>query len=101
MTVKVTFRADRPGIKRMLGEPFMVREMERRAELVKALAEQLSPIRTGRYVRSHTVRSGVSPAGVAYARVVNSTPYAIYLERGTSKMRGQRILARALRAANG
>lgn len=101
MTVRVKVKVDRAGVRRMLGEPFMVREVERRAELVKALAVQLSPIRTGRYVASHTIRSGVSPSGAAYARVVNSTPYAIYLERGTSRMRGQRILSRALRAARG
>lgn len=101
MTVKVTFRPDQVGIRRMLGEPFMVREVERRAELVRALAVQLSPIRTGRYVASHTVRSGVTEGGVAFARVVNSTPYAIFLERGTSKMAARHILSRALRAASG
>ncbi|MFY1595488.1 HK97 gp10 family phage protein [Micromonospora sp. WMMD737] len=101
MPVKVKVRSNRAGIRRMIGEPFMVREVERRAELVRALAVQLSPIRTGRYVASHTVRSGIKPNGAAYARVVNNTPYAIYLERGTSKMRAQRILSRALPAARG
>lgn len=101
MSVKVTVKVNRRGVREMTGAPFMVREMERRAEAVRGLAVQLSPIRTGRYVGSHAVRSGVRPTGAAYAQVVNSTPYAVYLERGTSRMRGQHILARSLRAANG
>jgi len=83
----------------MLGQPFMVREVQRRAENVRALAVQISPVRTGRYRASHTVRSGVRPSG-AYAKMSNSVPYAVYLEFGTRKMRAQRILTRALVAAS-
>lgn len=99
MAVRVKVTVNRGGVRRMLGEPFMVREVERRAENVRQLAVQLSPIRTGRYVTSHAVRSGLGTGGAATAWVVNSTPYAIYLERGTSRMRARRILGRALRAA--
>lgn len=40
------------------------------------------------------IESGIR-RGKAYARLVNTTPYAVYLEFGTRYMRRQRILGRA------
>lgn len=105
-TLNVKLRVHRSGVRRMTGAPFMVREVERRAENVRLLAVQISPVRTGTYRASHTVRSGVNTTGAAFARVANGARdlqtgyvYAVALELGTSKMRAQRILRRALRAA--
>jgi HK97 gp10 family phage protein len=99
VAVKVKVRVNRRGVRQMLGAPFMLREMERRGENVRFVAQQIAPVRTGRYRASILVRSDLTPAGAARAHVVADTPYAYFLERGTRYMRARRILGRALSAA--
>lgn len=101
MTVKVTFKADRAGINRMVRSDFMRRECERRAELVRFTAQQIAPVRTGRYRASMTVTSGTRTTG-AYARVTANAPYSIWVEKGNSRgAPAQRVMTRALPAARG
>ncbi len=100
MSQRVRVKVRRAGVRAMLQQPYMVREVEDRAQRVWWTAQQLAPVRSGRYRASMAVTSGVRPAG-AYARVTASAPYSIFVERGTRKMRAQHVLARALKAASG
>lgn len=83
------------GIEAMLRSPAMVQAMHRRAERGRNFARLISPYRTGRYVRSFRIVSGVY-RGRAWSRLINIAPYAIYLEYGTRYMKAQRILGRAM-----
>lgn len=99
MAVKVRFKARRAGINEVVRSDFMLRECERRAEAIVGLAQQLAPVRTGRYRASMFVRSGTRARG-AYALAVADTPYAVYVEFGNSRgAPRQRVMARALYAA--
>lgn len=98
MADRVRIRVHRSGVRAMLQQPFMLREVERRAERVQWVAQQIAPVRTGRYRASIAVSSGTRPSGV-YARVTAHAPYSYFIERGTRKMRAQHVLARALKAA--
>lgn len=94
----------------LAGEP-MQRHLHHRMELAEIYAEAIAPVVTGRYAgftesearphnRGHggfVVVSGVRN-GRAYARLINITPYAVFLEFGTRYMRRQRILGRSLDA---
>lgn len=104
-------RVNQAGVRRMLGAPFMVREMDRRMQLVRLLAIAIAPVETGLYVsrflRPGAVRSGVNQRGAAFSRLTNDArdpatgfPYPIVLEFGSEHVRAQRILRRALRAAS-
>lgn len=108
MAVKVKFKPNRQGIAEIGRSKAMQAMLKDKAEMVKARAEVIAPVETGRYKGitqtygrgGFHVIVGVS-RGKAYAKVRNTTPYASYLEFGTSKMRRQRILGRALLAARG
>lgn len=101
-----TFRMHPGALERILSSPAMQRMLEERAERVRIRAEQIAPVRTGRYAFGMRIPSGGKGGGFeietgvergrAYARVINRTPYAIYLEFGTRYMRKQRILGNAL-----
>lgn len=111
MALTVTrVRVNQAGIRRMLGQQFMVNEMDRRMQRARLLAIIIAPVDTGRYVsrflRAGAVESGVNARGSAFARLQNDARdpqtlfcYALALEVGTKYMRAQRILRRALRAA--
>lgn len=101
-----TFRMYPGAVERVLSTPAMQAAMHRRAELVRIRAEQIAPVRTGRYAfglhrppgahdDGFEVSSGVEH-GRAYGRVVNRVPYAVFLEFGTRYMRAQRPLGNAL-----
>jgi bacteriophage HK97-gp10 putative tail-component len=99
VSVKATFNANRAGINAVARAPFMQREMLRRAEHVKDLAVQLSPVITGRYRANWTSRV-VIRGGKAVGIVSNDTPYAWYVERGNSRgAPAQHVARRALAAA--
>lgn len=85
------------GLEAVLRSQRMQRALKRRADAGKEYAQRIAPVRTGRYKASFRVVTGVRN-GVAYARLMNTAPYAIYLEFGTRYMRRQRILGRALDA---
>lgn len=101
MAVSVRVKTSRAGINRMVRSDFMRREMERRAERVLFVAQQLAPVRTGQYRASITVTSGTRGTG-AYARVTANAPYSVYVEFGNSRgAPRQRVMGRALYAARG
>ncbi|TAK89388.1 MAG: hypothetical protein EPO06_12055 [Burkholderiaceae bacterium] len=118
------FVANRAGIAAAMRGPQMVKAMERRADAAAQLGELEGPIRTGRYRygkflisvrhtgtgRRHRRRrrfiespepggfrvvSGVRN-GKAWARLVNVTPYAWFLEKGTRYMRAQHVVRRLM-----
>lgn len=107
-------RVNQAGVRRMLGAPFMVREMDRRMQKARLLAIAIAPVDSGtyllRFLREGAVESGRNERGVAFARLSNdarSEPsarwpsgycYAYALEVGNSKIKAQKILRRALRA---
>ena len=109
MTVGATFTASYAGIgASLLRADFMVAEMERRAEAVKALAEAIAPVykgpddpHRGRYKASFSVSStdhGGSKGNRAAGIVTNSAPEALVVEFGDSKQRGHYTLRTALAA---
>ena len=108
--INVRVRVHQTGVRRMLGQPFMVDEMYRRGNLVRLHAITIAPVRTGRYVsrflRRDAVVAGVNEEGAAFVRIDNDAKdpqtgfcYALALEVGTKHMRAQRILRRALQLA--
>jgi hypothetical protein len=100
------YEASYTGIGEMLVAPFMVAEMRRRAEKVKAAAEAAAPVdeggtHPGRYKASFHVDSGVREGKTrrAYGEVTNDSPEAFYVEYGTKKTPRHRTLGTALDAA--
>lgn len=91
------FTENPAGIAAMLRSQDMQTAMRVKAERGQAYAESISPVRTGRYKAAFRVVVGVR-LGVAWARLVNTTPYARFLEFGTKYMRRLRILGRAMDA---
>lgn len=98
-SVRVKFTPNRRGIQQVANMPGVRAEVRRRADNVQRLAQNLAPVRTGRYRASIHVTMGTR-RGAALAVVEAAAPYSIFLERGTSKMRAQHIMRRALAAAN-
>lgn len=86
------------GVQTMLRAPYMVEAMRVRAARVKTRAQDLSPVKTGRYRRSWHYRAGIGRKGYATATVYNTAPYAAYLEFGTRYMHARRVLSRAIDA---
>jgi hypothetical protein len=99
------------GLAHALAAEPMQQALARKMGLVRIYAEAIAPVRTGRYAGftetadrpgnpgqgGYVIVSGVRN-GKAYARLINITPYAVYLEFGTRYMRRQRPLGRALDA---
>lgn len=104
MSVVVRVKVHRAGVRRMLGQPYMVREVAERVRRVAAYGRLRSPYVTGHYSRSWFWRAGTRN-GIAYGKAGNRASYAWFLERGTRNRDGTpRISARhyvkeALRAA--
>ena len=92
------FTEDHAGMAELARAAFLAAELERRGERIRARAEELSPVRTGRYRRSWRLTVTIRD-GTIHAQVSNDTPYAPYLEYGTRYMRRQRVLGRAIDAA--
>lgn len=99
MSVKVRVKVSRAGVRGMLNGPDIRRELAVRAERVQRMAQQIAPVDTGRYRASIHVRM-TTRGGVPVAQIVAATPYAVYLEFGTRRMRAQKVMRRALVAAN-
>lgn len=82
MPVTVTFRPNRAGIAAAGRSETVYRELERRAQRVKAFAEASAPVDTGEYRRSfHLERARVR--GMAAVTVVNTSPHAAIIEFGS------------------
>lgn len=104
---KVTFSYE--GIGEMLRSPFVRAEMVRRADKIKEAAEARSPVgdpkkdpHSGRYKRSWHVSStdrGGFRHDRASATVYNDSEEAVFVEFGTSRMRGRHVLKGAIDAA--
>lgn len=97
------FKIKRKGIGQMLRMPGMQTEMLRRAEVIKAVAESISPVDErspdpGHYRRSweadSTARGGRRrDRAVGYVR--NTAYYARWVEYGTEKVPAHHVLLRA------
>lgn len=98
-----TYTPNHAGIRRMLGTPAMVAAMRHRVERMKAYAEAIAPVDTGEYKASFRTASGVRN-GIAYGRLSNVAPHAIYVEfphraAGSDRViAGQHILGRSIDA---
>lgn len=99
-----TYSASYKGIGEMLCAPFMVDEMKRRAENVKAAAEasapDATPVGVG-YKYEFRVESGIREGDSrrAFGRVVNDSPHAAFVEFGGRSTPKHRTLGKALDAA--
>lgn len=82
MGTKVTFRADRAGINRMLQQEWMYRELERRAGRVAIRARVTAPARSYEY-RSKIGVERVAGGRTATVRVVARAPHSLIVERGS------------------
>ena len=92
------YKPNRAGLQEMLRSQGVRLALLAKARKVKFRAEAIAPVQTGRYRASFTLEWGEQD-GRVFARVLNRTPYARFLEFGTRYMRKQRILGRALDAA--
>ncbi len=94
---RAKFRASYKGIGEILRSAQMQREMEARAERVKAAGEAIAPVDTGTYAASFRVESGVREGKTkrAVATVINDAPHATLVEWGTSKTPRHRVMGQA------
>jgi HK97 gp10 family phage protein len=79
---KVTFRPNRAGIARVGNSEGAFRDLERRADKVIAIAKSTAPVRTGLY-RDSFKSERTRVRGLAAVTVINTAPYANYVEFGT------------------
>lgn len=102
------FKMSRRGVGQLLRSKPVEAEMLRRAEVIKGVAESISPVgeaawdpHPGLYAESWHVTSH-SRAGRhrdrAVAVVWNSAPYARWVEYGTERVRAHHVLLRAATA---
>ena len=99
MTVTVTFKANRSGIRQIARSPEVLRLLEKRADRVRDAAVALAPVESGTYKRSFKTYSFLTQYGGfqrGMATVVNEAPYAAAVEFGNARRRGEHVLARAL-----
>ena len=97
MTGPLYNRENPAGIRAMRSTPAMRQALEQLGERVKAEAERLSPVVTGRLRGSWYVAS-VDEGGGIRVRIGNFAPYSSYLEFGTSEITAQHILGRSVDA---
>jgi len=101
--VAARFKMKRQGIGQMLRMPSMEAEMRRRAEIIKDVAQAISPVNEGgphpgRYKGSWEVDSttrGGRRRDRAVAYVRNTAYYARWVEYGTEKVPAHHVLLRA------
>lgn len=102
------FRMSTRGVGELLRSPMVEAEMLRRAEVIRGVAESISPVgaaawdpHPGLYKSSWHVsstRRGARRRDRATATVWNSAPYARWVEYGTERVRAQHVLLRAAQA---
>jgi hypothetical protein len=105
----VKYSIDHDGIGDLLCAEFLIADMERRANAVKAEAIATAPVATtgqhrGRYAESFEVTSGVREGKKtrrAYGRVTNWAPEAVIVEFGNKNTPRHATLRRALESAAG
>ena len=104
-SVRVVVRVNHIGVRKMLGQPFMVREMDRRGQRVQRLGTFTTPYLTGEMSRSWFRFSGVDAAGAATCKIGNRTDHTWFVERGTRnddgtvRMEARHVVKNALQAA--
>lgn len=98
------FDPDHTGIRELGRSPGMVRAMQHLADKMRAEAQRIAPVDTGRYKASMLATSGVR-GGRAYGRLSNDArnphsgfPYCVALEFGNSRVRAYRVLQRSIDA---
>jgi hypothetical protein len=104
--VAARFKMKRKGVGQMLRMPAMEAEMRRRAEVIKGIAQSISPVDTrgphpGHYRESWEVDSttrGGRRRDRAVAYVRNPVYYARWVEYGTEKAPAHHVLLRAAQA---
>lgn len=99
----MTFKADRRGIGRILKSEEMRAVLVAVAEKKKAVAEAIAPVDPaghppGEYKASFEVRSGIQHKKTtrAYASLVNTAPYAVYVEYGSRTVPAHHTLMKAV-----
>jgi hypothetical protein len=101
--VAARFKVKRKGIGEMLRMPGMQAEMERRAEIIKTVAQATSPVdpnspHPGHYKASwetDSTRRGGRRRDRATAYVRNTAYYARWVEYGTERVPAHHVLLRA------
>ncbi|WP_109000767.1 HK97 gp10 family phage protein [Streptomyces rishiriensis] len=97
------FKMKRKGVGQMLRMPSMEAEMRRRAEIIRGVAQAISPVddrgpHPGHYKASWEVDStsrGGRHRDRATATVRNTAYYARWVEYGTEKVHAHHVLLRA------
>ncbi|MFG3046224.1 HK97 gp10 family phage protein [Streptomyces sp. NPDC048241] len=97
------FKMKNKGVRALLRSPGVQAEMLRRAEVIKSVAESLSPVyekgsNAGHYKASWETSStslGGRNRDRAVAYVRNTADYARWVEYGTEKVRAHHVLLRA------
>lgn len=108
MVVAARFKASRRGIGQLLRSDMMEREMLRRANLIRDIAEGLAPVGTppgdphpGLYKGAVVVASrkrGGRRRDRAAATVTNIAWYARHVEYGTERVPARHVMLRAAQA---
>lgn len=104
MADRIKVEIYRSGVRRVLRQPYMVQDIDRRVQRMRRYGVFRSPVKTGQYSRSWFSYAGLRN-GVAYGRVGNSAPHAWFVERDThdddGKVRthGQYVVQETLRVA--
>lgn len=102
------FRGSRKGIGELLRSEMMEREMVRRANVIRGVAEAIAPVyagprdpHPGLYKASVVVtstRRGARKRDRATATVTNTAYYARWVEYGTEKVPAHHVMLRAAQA---
>lgn len=102
------FKMSNKGVGELLRSPGVQAEMLRRADLIKSIAESISPVgpaardpHPGKYKASWRTSSrarGGRRKNRATATVWNTAPYARFVEYGTERVHAHHVLLRAARA---
>jgi HK97 gp10 family phage protein len=102
------FVPNRAGLEKFLRSDRMRNALQARCERAAVYARQIAPVDTGRYAYARAIPQGESGGGFhvtsgtaggrAYARLVNDTPYAYFLEFGTRYMEARKTLRKSIDA---
>lgn len=101
------FKMSRKGVGELLRSPGVQADMLRRAELIKSVAEAISPVggpgdpHPGAYkdsFRTSSRKRGGRRKDRATATVTNTSYYARWVEYGTERVHAHHVLLRAARA---
>lgn len=102
------FVPNEAGIRRVLQSEDMQQTLAARMERARIRAEAIAAVDTGRYAYAVNIPPGERGGGFhvvsgvddgrAFARLVNDTPYAYFLEFGTRYMKAHKTLRRSIDA---